>query len=162
MGLFDRRRQASIPPDAKTSLTKIEAEFRDDGCSNALDGILGFDFAWACRIHDWEYCTRTQPQGSMTYGKKVCADERLKRFIYSALPWWLDWAPPLYHFGVFLGGGFAAFDSCGPGPYGANEEQRVAGLCRHSLPMPGWMAASARAVARGAASPHAPESADPP
>ena len=49
--------------------------FCDDGCTTSPDGILGYDFSWACRIHDWRYCTRCHPPDSMSQLARRFADE---------------------------------------------------------------------------------------
>lgn len=117
-------RQIARPPKAEELLQRIPAEFIDDGCSNAPDRLFGFDFAWACRIHDWRYCTRAHPPGTLTSSWRIMADVELREFIRASLPWRWRWVRWIYHAAVNLMGGYRAFDSCGmsAGPY-----------CRHNL-----------------------------
>jgi len=121
-----------MPELLRVKLDQIPGEFRDDGCSNSLDGWFGFNFRPACRSHDCDYCTRCWPAGAMTQGKRRVADYDLKMFIRAMLPWRWRWLGSVYRFGVHLAGGISAFDSCGPG---AGER------CRHNMPMPEWMKA---------------------
>ena len=134
MGLLDGRLQRPIPKEAKRTLAEIPEHFRDDGCSSSPDDLFGFDFRWACRIHDWRYCTRCHPAGSMTWQRKNDADGELKENIRTSLPWRWRWVRFLYHRAVFIGGNFGAYDTCGP---------EAAECCRHGMAMPGWMRALA-------------------
>lgn len=134
---FTGRAQLPIPDDARELLDQIPGDFRDDGCSNALDSLFGFSFAWACRIHDWYYCTRAWPAGAMTYGHKLDGDGLLKRFMRASLPLRWRWVRYLYKGAVFTFGGFGSYDSCGP---------EVGERCRHNLAPPSWMDPSATAL----------------
>lgn len=126
-----RRAQRPIPKEASALLRgSVPASFKDDGCTNSPDSIFGFDFKWACRIHDWRYCTRCHDPGSMTYETKLRADMELKRHFKSSLPLRWRWIRYVYYAGVLAGGGFNAFDSCGP------EEGET---CRHDVTSPQWM-----------------------
>jgi len=128
---FTGRAQLPIPADAKKTLdNEIPVRFKDDGCSNSLDSLFGFVFKWACRIHDWMYCTRSHPAGTMTWGYKVLADNLLKRYMRASLPLRWRWVRYGYKSAVFLFGGFGSFDSCGP---------KAGKLCRHNMPQPPWM-----------------------
>lgn len=108
----------------------IPAGFRDDGCSGAPDRLFGVDLRWACRVHDWMYCTRAWPPGHLDQAHRHEADRALGRMIRGALPWSLKWIGWLYYRMVHRYGGDHAYDSCGP------EE---GAWCRHNLPRPGWM-----------------------
>lgn len=111
-------------------LAGIPVGFVDDGCSNAPDSLFGFDFKWACRIHDWDYCTRCHPPGSMTYQEKGRKDNRLKRFIQVSLPVRWRWIRYVYYTAVWWVGHFGAWDTCGP---------EAGELCRHNISKPEWM-----------------------
>lgn len=130
MGLFNGRAQRPLPAMARYYLRLIPSRFKDDGCSNSLDSWFGFDFRWACRIHDWFYCTRCHLVGTMTSRKRQRADLLLRRFLRASVPWRWGWLKWIYWLGVHYGGGIKAFDSCGP---------EAGELCRHNMPMPAWM-----------------------
>lgn len=106
-------------------LTRVPAEFVDDGCSNSLDSVLGFSFRWACRLHDWYYCSRCWPEGAMTHGHKVTGDLYLERFIRASLPLPLKWVGLGYQLVVMVAA-FRAYNSCGP-----EKGER----CRHNMPI---------------------------
>jgi len=112
-----------LPPD-------IPETFVDDGCSNSPDGLCGTDFRWACRIHDWRYCTRCHPFGTMCWKHRLKTDRELRRNLAVALPWWNQWIRFAYWFAVRRFGSFHAYDTCGPE---AGER------CRHNMEQPGWM-----------------------
>lgn len=114
----------AVPPEAVTLMKRIPDHFIDDGCSNAPDRILGTSIRWACRIHDWRYCTRAHPRGTLTQSWRIMADQELRDFIRQALPWWKAWIARAYYGAVNWFGGYRAFDSCGPA---------VGGTCRHGL-----------------------------
>lgn len=129
MKIFSRE-QLPIPEDAKRLLDLIPADFNDDGCSNSPDSIFGFDFKWACRIHNWSFCTRCHPPGTRTYAAEAQANIRLKRHIDAALPFRWSWVKYVYYTAVWRYGGMGAFNSCGP----------EAGFrCRHGQVQPKWM-----------------------
>lgn len=119
-----------IPPVARGLLAEIPEEFVDDGCSTAPDALFGFRLGWACRIHDWMYCTRAWPAGTMDQHHRKHADDLLGEMIRQALPWRWRFVGWIYRAAVRRHGGHAAFDSCG----GEAGER-----CRHNLPRPGWM-----------------------
>jgi hypothetical protein len=105
--------------------------FSDDGCTVSPDGLFGYDFSWACRIHDWRYCTRCHPPGSMSRLARRFADEELRMHMRASLPWYTrGWVPLVYRLVVRFFGRFGAWDSCGP---------EAGDLCRHQIPMPAWM-----------------------
>ena len=130
------------------TLTKIPVRFTDDGCSNSPDGFFlwakklskrrGFrwlrglvrSFRWCCKIHDWRYCTRCHPPGSMTKGAQTYADKELGWNVRSVLQFFVKWYGWMYWKVTSELGGRRAWDSCGP----ASGE-----LCRHGMPMPEWM-----------------------
>ena len=122
---FDGRAQLPIPPEAQLVLEQIPEGFADDGCSNAPDQFWGFDFTWACRIHDWRYCTRCHDPAIMHNDTRFRADGELAINIRNALPWRWRWLAFFYERAVRAAGGYDAFDSCGPedGP-----------RCRHGMP----------------------------
>lgn len=125
-------RSLPIPDEARYYLALIPAEFRDDGCSRSPDSLFGFDFRWACRLHDWSYCTRAHPPGSLTYARKVAADYTLREHLKAALPLRWRWVRFIYQGAVLAFGGFGSFNSCGP---------EAGELCRHAMRRPPWMTA---------------------
>ncbi len=126
-----RRAQLPLSDNALDVLDLIPDNFVDDGCSNAPDSIFGFEFGWACRIHDWRYCTRAHPAGAMTSYARELADGELAVNIRQTLPWRWRWVRFVYRFFVHRYGGIDAYDSCGP-----HVERR----CRHRLQRPAWFA----------------------
>lgn len=133
-----RRSQKPIPPEAAELLELIPETFTDDGLSLFPDRWFGFDFAWAGRIHDWEYCGRCHAAGHMNVQRKTEADVRIGRFVSLALPWRWKWLGRVVRFGVWRGG-YGAYNSCGSLPSDATEDQLADGLCRHEMPRPDWM-----------------------
>jgi hypothetical protein len=127
---FTDRVQRPIPVEAQRLLDEIPDYFIDDGCSNSPDTIWGFDLRPFCKIHDWRYCGRSHPAGTMHYANKLVADDELAENIGSALPWRWRFVRILYLRGVQIGGGFDAWNSCGP------EDGE---LCRHNVELPAWM-----------------------
>lgn len=127
---FTGRSQRPIPLTAESVLEKIPARFKDDGCSSSPDSLFGFEFRWACRIHDWRYCTRCHRAGSMTQAARRRGDEELGGNIRSTLPWRWRWVRWIYQTVVRRHGGTSAFDSCGP---------VVGKVCRHNMSPPSWM-----------------------
>lgn len=121
------RAQRPIPDEAVEILRQIPLHFVDDGCSNSPDDLFGFDFRWACRIHDWRYCSRTGHLLEMDYRKKVTADEELRENIRGSLPWRWRWAGWIYEGAVRFAGGWGSWNSCGPE---AGEH------CRHGMAIP--------------------------
>lgn len=112
-------------------LAGIPAGFVDDGCSNSPDAWFRFDFRWACRIHDWRYCSRCHPAREMTQAGRTRADQELGMNIRAALPWRWRWVASIYQFEVWRWGGMAAWDSCGP---------EAGNRCRHGMPeRPEWL-----------------------
>ncbi len=154
--LFNNRVQKEKPTEARKLLNRfIPEEFKDDGCSNSLDSLFGFNFRWACRIHDWRYCSRSHPAGNMSYRLKKASDKELRANIRDSLPlvWYKPyyfericrrlrvwcpsaplcfglWLPWVYYMGVALFGGFNAYNSC---------SHAVGIHCRHGVLRPEWM-----------------------
>lgn len=123
-----------IPAFAVKLLSEIPPNFYDDGCSSAPD----LSFKWACRIHDWFYCTRAHPEGQMTDEWRSFADHVVRELIRASMPAPLRWIGNLY-FRILRALGGHAFNTCGPDPDGVMPFERMLGLCRHSLQKPDWM-----------------------
>lgn len=120
LGVLER---ASID---ERGLVEIPDEFRDDGCTWWFDSLFGYDIRHICRVHNYFYCSRTQPPGSMTPENKDKVDRELSDEISKVLPWWLDWtAGPVYR-AVYMWGSMA-YDTCKPD---AGER------CRHNMLWP--------------------------
>ena len=123
-----------IPEDSLALLRRIEIdfpEFRDDGCSGAPDRILWWSLRWACRLHDWRYCSRAHDPWELDQAHRILADVELSQNVRASLPWGLRWlAGLLYGRLTDLGGGYRAWNSCG-----SEDGAR----CRHGLALPGWM-----------------------
>lgn len=66
----------------------------------------------------------------MTDKAKRFADKALRVHAKELLPWYLRISPNILYVGVFVGGGFGSWDSCGP-----EEGDR----CRHNIKQPDWM-----------------------
>lgn len=115
----------------------IPDSFVDDGCSNSPDSICGTWIRPACRIHDWRYCTRCHPQGTMCKEHRKAADKELRASLAKLLPWWNQWVRWIYWRAVRRFGSLHAYDTCG---------QSAGDFCRHGMPMPLWM--NAQYVAR--------------
>jgi hypothetical protein len=133
-----KRAQHPIPDGAARVLAQIPDRFHDDGCSNSPDSWFGFDFSWACRIHDWRYCTRAQAlAGCETSPEaKAYADKRLREDIAASLPTRWGWVKYVYWRAVArLGDG--SYDSCQKEFAGGRSlSQATRGVCRHELPWP--------------------------
>jgi len=127
-----RASQLAVPPEARAVLALIPTEFVDDGCSNSPDRWFRFNFRWACRVHDWRYCTRCHPPYEMTQDGRHFADEELATNIRMSLPWRWRWLRFVYEFAVYRYGGVEAWNSCG---YRRGER------CRHNMTLPPWLMA---------------------
>ncbi len=141
MGLFNGRSQRPIPKEAANLLAEIDEQtpgFKDDGLSMFPDRWFGFNFSWAGRVHDWEYCSRAHAAGAMGVRAKKRADQRIGRLVRAALPWRWKILGTIVRAGVWRGG-YGSYNSCGPMPLGATDEQLVLGKCRHDLDLPDWM-----------------------
>lgn len=110
-------------------MSSVPEGFYSDGCSSAPDSIFGNDLSWACRIHDWEYCTRSHPAGSRTAPRRKTADKQLGTDVRGSLPFGLRWIGFVYWRAVARIA-YNKWDSCG---WDAGQ------LCRHDIPRPGWM-----------------------
>ena len=127
-----------IPAAARGVLERLPTTWVDDGLSCFPDSILGWDIAWCGTIHDARYCSRLWPAGSMDVVAKRRADLEIRDNVWAALPFGLR----LTGYVVFLGvwrGGYGSFDSCGPVPLKATQEQLEQGRCRHGVHRPAWM-----------------------
>jgi len=113
------------------------AGFKDDGLSNFPDWIYSRWGLWrAGRVHDWGYCTRCHRIGTMNQKARRRADRALRQHARELLPWWLNLAPLVLFWGVRVGGGTKAWNSCG-----YHEGER----CRHNIERPAWQVALAKA-----------------
>lgn len=126
-----------IPEYAKAVLDQIPEEFQDNGCSNSPDLLFGFNFKWACRIHDWWWCSRCHAPGQMTPEWKAAGDYFLKLAMRDALPPIWKWVAGIYRRAVRIF--WWGYDTCGPNPQNASSQQRLEGRCRHNMPRPEWM-----------------------
>ncbi len=66
----------------------------------------------------------------MTDQSKKFADKALRQHARELLPWYLNIAPIVLYAGVWIGGGFGSWDSCG---------DEVGDRCRHNIERPQWM-----------------------
>jgi hypothetical protein len=134
------RHRRQLPPSVKACalLEAIPDEFNDDGCSSSPDRMWWFGwwwFRWACRIHDWRYCGRCHPPGTMNQAARRRGDIELGGFIRQSVPTWAWPVASLYRLAVRRHGGRSAWNSCGP------TAENAAGLCRHGIGQPQWMRA---------------------
>ena len=108
-------------------------DFEDDGLSGGFPDWMyrRWELSIAGRVHDWHYCTRCHKAGSMTDQSKRFADKALRKHARELLPWYLNLAPIVLYVGVYVGGGFGSWDSCGT---------EVGDRCRHNITQPDWMA----------------------
>ncbi len=106
--------------------------FEDDGLSGGFPDWLyaRHHLSLAGRVHDWHYCSRCHPQGTMNQAHRAFADTALRVHARELLPWYLRIAPWLLYAGVRIGGGGSAWNSCGP-----TRGER----CRHNIETPAWM-----------------------
>ena len=113
-------------------ITRETPDFEDDGLSGGFPDWMysRWELSIAGRVHDWHYCTRCHTAGSMTDKAKRFADKALRKHARELLPWFLNLAPIVLYIGVYVGGGFGSWDSCGP-----EEGTR----CRHNIKQPQWM-----------------------
>lgn len=111
-------------------LNRVPPLFRDDGCSRAPDRLFGASLTPACRVHDFWYCTRVWPAGTLTQAHRHKADEFLGLSVRALLPFGVGWIGWLYWRAVHWWGGTAAFDSCG---------LEAGTFCRHGIKAPWWM-----------------------
>lgn len=100
----------------------IPDEFVDDGCSNSPDSICGTDIRWACRIHDYRYCGRCHPAGTMGWAHRRKADRELRWNLAAGLPWWNQWIRFFYFGAVRTFGSVTSYNTCRRGEF-----------CRHNM-----------------------------
>ena len=114
-------------------ITRKNPDFVDDGLSGGFPDWMyrRWELSIAGRVHDWHYCTRCHKAGSMTDQSKKFADKALRKHARELLPWYLNLAPVVLYVGVYVGGGFGSWDSCGT---------EVGDRCRHNITQPDWMA----------------------
>ena len=114
-------------------ITRESPDFEDDGLSGGFPDWMyrRWELSIAGRVHDWHYCTRCHKAGSMTDQSKKFADKALRKHARELLPWYLNLAPVVLYVGVYVGGGFGSWDSCGT---------EVGDRCRHNIKQPDWMA----------------------
>lgn len=116
---------------ASASLESIPNRFKDDGCSYSPDSIMRNDISWVCRIHDFRYCSRTNPANSMDKKRRKRADKEMKQNMGLNLPWYVRWVRRIYYRAIrWFGAGDHSYNSCGI---------EVGDLCRHNMPVPLWM-----------------------
>ena len=115
-----------------SQIDKLYPDFKDDGLSGGFPDWLyeRWELWKAGRVHDWHYCSRCHPAGTMNQEHRRRADRLLRQHARELLPWYLQLAPILLYWGVRIGGGNSAWNSCGP-----IEGQR----CRHNMILPQWM-----------------------
>jgi hypothetical protein len=119
-----------------TQLEMIDQHF-PDFVDDGLSCFPGWMFRrWrlrrAGRKHDWDYCSRCHPPGSMNQAARARADAAIKANAKDILPWILHPVSYLLRGGTSLFGGIRAWNSCGPS---AGER------CRHNMKQPVWMLA---------------------
>ena len=114
-------------------ITREWSDFEDDGLSGGFPDWMyrRWELSICGRVHDWHYCTRCHKAGSMTDKSKKFADKALRKHARELLPWYVKVAPIVLYIGVYVGGGFGSWDSCG-----SEEGDR----CRHNIKQPDWMA----------------------
>lgn len=105
-------------------LDQIPPLFADDGCSGVADWWFGSDLRPACRVHDFWYCTRGWPAGTLDQAHRHDADAFLGRSVRALLPLGLGWIGWFWTWFVHRYGGDESYDSCGP---------EAGKLCRHRL-----------------------------
>lgn len=126
------------PPDLQAVLDSIPSSFLDDGLSSFPDSLLGWSIRSAGRAHDFLFCSRCHPAGTMDNEWRENADWRIGQWVKAKLPFGLRLIGYAVFAGVYVGAGHA-FDSCGKNPKNANAGQLAAGLCRHNINKPDWM-----------------------
>lgn len=104
-------------------------DFRDDGLSFFPDWVYRrWNLSRAGRVHDWHYCTRCHPMGSMTRKAKRFGDRGLRQHAREVLPRCVWLAPNILYHGVRVGGR-RAWNSCG---FDVGER------CRHNIKRQPW------------------------
>ena len=111
-------------------ITLAYPDFDDDGLSWFPDWIYArWNLHLAGRVHDWQFCTRCHPPGSMTREAEKFSNRALRVHSRELLPWWIRATPFILYYGVKLGA-HSSWDSCGP-----TKGKR----CRHNIRKPVWM-----------------------
>jgi hypothetical protein len=123
-------KQRRIAQIASYTLTSIPERFTDDGCSYSPDSLFHSEIGWACRIHDFRYCSRSEGPTEMLPEQRMAADKELRDNLALSFPRWLGWVRFLYYRAVRRFGSMHAWDSCG---YDAGER------CKHNMNRPLWM-----------------------
>jgi hypothetical protein len=124
------RKKRQVARAAYHALNDIPDRFIDDGCSYSPDSIFHNEIGWACRIHDYRYCSRSMGPRDMEPHLRLAADKELRANIALSVPKWLGWIRWLYYRAVRHFGSQTSWDSCG---YDAGVR------CRHNLLRPRWM-----------------------
>lgn len=129
------RRRFSTRDQARHWLTRkfylIPWNFIDDGMTAFPDNLFGWKLAAYGRVHDWLYCSRSHPRGTMSKKHRRLADKVLRSALAAEAPRGLRWIPRLVFRAVRMFGA-PSYDSCGPD---RGE------LCRHGMRIPVWMEA---------------------
>jgi len=121
------RRTAMV---ASATLREIPERFTDDGCSYSPDSLFHNEIGWACRIHDYRYCSRSLGPRDFGPEARAAADLELRKNIALSFPKWLGWVRFLYWKAVRRFGGLGLWNSCG---------YEVGDRCRHNMKRPLWM-----------------------
>jgi len=137
-GLYLRRKlrpvqQRPIPPRQLDRLQHIAdhfPDFLDDGCTSAPDKLLGYDFKWACRLHDFAYCSHAHAPGTMNLLRKAMADAQLFYNVQASLPGLVALRVAAVYFQAVMELGGDSYGSCTAGPNGR---------CRHNLRYSAWL-----------------------
>jgi hypothetical protein len=119
-----------IALQASYTLAQIPRRFTDDGCSYSPDSLFHNEIGWACRIHDYRYCTRASGERDMSAEERLEADKELRTNIALSFPKWLGWVRFVYYRLVRRFGSMTAWNSCG---FDAGER------CKHNINRPLWM-----------------------
>ncbi len=115
-----------VPSTAVQILEGIPEDFVADGCTSSPDSFFGYSLRWACRIHDWRYCSRCNPLP--TYEGRLAADVELRENIQAALPWVFAWVGWVYYGGARQFG-VDAWGSC---------DAHSSRPCRHGVAVTYW------------------------
>ena len=122
--------EVKIPREAQAILDIIPKNFVSDKCTKSLDSVFGYDFSFACVIHNFRYCGRCHDPVFMTYMNKLKADNELRQNISRSLPhWYLKSISWLYYAIVWKYGVYGSWNSCG---------LEVGNKCRHEMSIPKW------------------------
>jgi hypothetical protein len=117
-------------------INQISPDFLDDGLSCFPDWIyrylLKHNVSPAGRVHDWHYCSRCHPSGTMDQTRRKQADRLLRLHVRELTHGHFRLTPWVVWLAVRRYGVNRAWNSCGP-----NRCAR----CRHNMRMPEWMEA---------------------